>query len=226
MKEGGENCLFLWRNCGITSDFVVYFTGACCSKSKEMWGQEMTEKKLAVFFPGVGYHCDKPLLYYGRDVACEAGYEEHINLTYSCDASGMRGNPQKMKEVFENLYAQAEKTLAEVNFGEYDKVLFVGKSVGTIIASAYAAKHEIDCKLVLQTPLEETFRFEPKNAIAFTGTADPWVDYYVIVKACEERNIPVHVYDGVNHSLEQDSVMKNLEILTDVCERMQAFLEE
>lgn len=22
--------------------------------------------KLAVFFPGIGYHCDKPLLYYSR----------------------------------------------------------------------------------------------------------------------------------------------------------------
>ena len=22
--------------------------------------------KIAVFFPGIGYHCDKPLLYYAR----------------------------------------------------------------------------------------------------------------------------------------------------------------
>ena len=24
-------------------------------------------KKLAVLFPGIGYHCDKPLLYYSRE---------------------------------------------------------------------------------------------------------------------------------------------------------------
>lgn len=29
--------------------------------------------KTAVYFPGIGYHCDKPLLYYSRDVAYEPG---------------------------------------------------------------------------------------------------------------------------------------------------------
>lgn len=24
-------------------------------------------KKIAVYFPGIGYHCDNPLLYYGRE---------------------------------------------------------------------------------------------------------------------------------------------------------------
>ena len=27
--------------------------------------------KAAVFFPGIGYHCDKPLLYYSRKLAQE-----------------------------------------------------------------------------------------------------------------------------------------------------------
>ena len=34
--------------------------------------------KLVVLFPGVGYHCDKPLLYFSRDIAYEAGYTESI----------------------------------------------------------------------------------------------------------------------------------------------------
>ena len=32
-------------------------------------------KGLAVFFPGVGYHVDKPLLYYSRKIAAQLGYE-------------------------------------------------------------------------------------------------------------------------------------------------------
>ena len=32
--------------------------------------------KLVVCFPGIGYHCDKPLLYYGRRVAESVGYKE------------------------------------------------------------------------------------------------------------------------------------------------------
>ena len=32
-------------------------------------------KKLAVIFPGVGYHTDKPLLYYSKKLASRNGYE-------------------------------------------------------------------------------------------------------------------------------------------------------
>ena len=39
--------------------------------------------KAAVFFPGIGYHCDKPLLYYSRKLAQECGYEETIALSYT-----------------------------------------------------------------------------------------------------------------------------------------------
>ena len=31
--------------------------------------------KLAVIFPGVGYHTDKPLLYYSKKLAFQNGYE-------------------------------------------------------------------------------------------------------------------------------------------------------
>ena len=38
--------------------------------------------KLAIFFPGIGYHCDKPLLYYSRKLSQECGYKETITLSY------------------------------------------------------------------------------------------------------------------------------------------------
>ena len=41
----------------------------------------MCGKKLAVFFPGIGYHNDKPLLYYSRKLAAELGFEV-IEITY------------------------------------------------------------------------------------------------------------------------------------------------
>lgn len=36
--------------------------------------------KLAIYFPGIGYHCDKPLLYYSRSLARELGYQDDIQL--------------------------------------------------------------------------------------------------------------------------------------------------
>ena len=32
------------------------------------------KKKLAVFFPGTGYHKDKPLFYYSRKIAVKQGF--------------------------------------------------------------------------------------------------------------------------------------------------------
>ena len=35
----------------------------------------MSDKKLAVIFPGIGYHTDKPLLYYSKKIARQHGYD-------------------------------------------------------------------------------------------------------------------------------------------------------
>ena len=102
--------------------------------------------KLAVFFPGIGYHCDKPLLYYAKKLTQQCRYEECISLSYSYDGGNIRGNQQKMQQAFEALYAQAEEKLADVDFGKYSEILFISKSVGTIIASAYAQKYKIACR--------------------------------------------------------------------------------
>ena len=40
--------------------------------------------KLAVIFPGVGYHADKPLLYYGRKLAKQHGYQESVWIMENC----------------------------------------------------------------------------------------------------------------------------------------------
>ena len=89
-------------------------------------------KKLAIFFPGIGYHADKPLLYYSRKLAGEAGYEQ-IALKYDYQAGNIRGNKEKMEAAFHALYAQAEEQLAEVDFTAYAEVLFGQKTISLII---------------------------------------------------------------------------------------------
>ena len=53
-----------------------------------------------------------------------------------------------------------KRSLKKSHFDEYSEVLFISKSVGTIIASAYAEKYKIKCCQILYTPLEQTFMFE------------------------------------------------------------------
>lgn len=180
--------------------------------------------KLAVFFPGIGYHCDKPLLYYSRKVVEKLGYDEIISLSYTYRGENIRGNEEKMKEAFSILYAQAKESLKSVSFQNYDEILFVSKSVGTIIASAYATENKLQCNQILYTPLEYTFAYPHENAIAFIGTADPWSNVNKVIDMAKADNVPIHVYHDVNHSLEGDDVNENIEIVKAVMEESYRFM--
>ncbi len=106
--------------------------------------------KLVVCFPGIGYHCDKPLLYYSRKLAATAGYDHAVLLQYTCQKDGLRENPAApAAPPFDALYTQAEAQLAAVGWAQYDDVLFLSKSIGTAIAAAYAPKHAVPCRHVL-----------------------------------------------------------------------------
>ena len=177
-------------------------------------------KKIAVYFPGIGYHCDKPLLYYSRNAACELGYENYKNVAYTYKAGNIRGNEEKMKEAYETLFLQTQAELADFVWSDYDDVLFVSKSIGTIIAASYAEKYNLKCiKHILYTPLAQTYLFAPSHAIGFIGTADPWSDTAEIIRLSKANQIPLTVYKGCNHSLECKDTLKNLENLKDIMQR-------
>ena len=53
-------------------------------------------RKLMILFPGIGYHCDKPILYYGKKIAVMNGYKDCISLSYSYDGKNLRGNTAEM----------------------------------------------------------------------------------------------------------------------------------
>lgn len=189
----------------------------------------MSEKvsKLAIYFPGIGYHCDKPLLYYSRSLARELGYKEYRNISYTYEGKNIRGNQAKMQEAYEILFRQAEEELKDIDWSVYDEILFVSKSIGTVIASSYAEKYGlIGVKHVLYTPLAETFLFAPDQGIAFIGTADPWSSTEKIIQLARKKRLPLYVYDDCNHSLECGDTERNIDILRDVMEKTKEFLLE
>ena len=179
---------------------------------------------IAVFFPGIGYHCDKPLLYFSRGLAREAGYRELVNVSYSYRAGDIRGNPEKMRAAGLALFAQTEDALKEIQWDAYDDILFVSKSVGTAIAAAYARTRNINCRNVFYTPVALTFDEKPRNGVAFTGTADPWVETETVLSGCEKAGLPLTVIEGGNHSLETENPMRNLDILKEVMEKTRRFI--
>ena len=146
-------------------------------------------KKLAVYFPGIGYTVDKPLMHYSRRLAADAGFEVLL-LPYTGFPQKVKGDPAKMEESYGVALSQSREMLSSTDLSEYGTILFVGKSIGTIVAAEIASHSPVSERIhfVLYTPLEETFRFPLGDAIAFTGDADPWVKEGSIPRLCEENS--------------------------------------
>ena len=180
-------------------------------------------RKLAVIFPGIGYTADKPLLYYTSRLARNHGYEIQT-VSYHSLPENVKGDPNKMKQTFDLALKQTEQLLKDIDWESYGTILFISKSIGTVIASAYATRHQLPVRSILFTPLTATFDFALPGSIAFHGTADPWAETNPVRTLAEEKEIPLFLIENANHSLETGDVQKDLPILQTVLKRVEDFI--
>lgn len=185
----------------------------------------MGDRRLAVLFPGIGYHCDKPLMYYSAKLAKAAGYEV-LPVPYAGFPEKARGDADKLRASLEIARTQAGDMLAPVRWADYGDLLFIGKSIGTLVASEFAMERALNVRCVLLTPLEATFPFVRGRAVAFHGTADPWARTDAIVAACREKGVALWLTEGANHSLETGDVARDVRTLSETLDRIDAFIRE
>lgn len=181
-------------------------------------------QKIACLYPGIGYTCDKPLLYYSWKLLKGMGWEI-VPVPYSGFPDKVKGDPEKMKLCAQMALEQAEDILSGINWKEYGEILFIGKSVGTAICGAYAARHGISCRYILFTPVEAAFDCSYGEAIAFHGTADPWADTKMIRECCKRQGILLYETEGANHSLETGDVEKDIKEIRKVIKTVREFVE-
>ena len=180
-------------------------------------------KKIACLFPGIGYTCDKPLLYYSGKMLRSLGWEV-IPVAYSGFPAGAKGDAEKMERCAELALKQTEDILKGTDWSSCAEILFVGKSVGTVACSAYAERHGLSCRRVLFTPVEATFRCAGGPAVAFHGTADPWAETGMVRRRCRQAGIPLHETEGANHSLETGDTDADIRELRKVMKAVRAFV--
>lgn len=185
---------------------------------------EEKKKKAAVIFPGVGYHTDKPLLYYSKKLAVAGGYEI-LEVSYGELPSGIKGNAAKMMEAFEMASARVEEQLCDAALDSFEDVLFISKSIGTAVAAAFARKHQIPAGQIYYTPVEESFLAIGTTGIVFHGTSDPWARTEVIETECAKRNLPLYETAGANHSLETGNVQEDLKNLTEIMKKTEEYIK-
>lgn len=179
-------------------------------------------KKLAVLFPGIGYTCAKPLLYYTGSLAAEQGYEV-LRLDYGQDVHTFRGrSPEEMRPIQKLALKRTLDRLEKIPFQEYDSLLFISKSIGTVVA----CKTEIILQLsdktrhFLLTPIPDTLPYlKEVKGLFFSGTADPYISPDLVREAANSWPEKTGgIFEGCNHSLEKPGdVMEGLKNLTLVC---------
>ncbi len=188
----------------------------------------MGDRKLAVIFPGVGYHGDKPLLYYSKKLATQKGIEI-LGIEYDIMPSyeALKDDKYRDETVIKMATDEAMKKLSEVSLDDYCKVFFIGKSFGTVVAGCCDKLLNANARHIVLTPVPETFKFLNKGCgIVFHGTKDPLCDNDIAEKECKELELELIEIEGANHSLEVNNVAENLRIMERVMERVEKEMGE
>ena len=158
--------------------------------------------KIAVFFPGIGYTVDKPLLYYSKKMMRERGYEI-VDIGYKDISKDCLRDKSLMADTFNAVFDQTREQLRGIDLGAYEDVVFISKSVGTVAAAKYAVDHGVNARHVFYTPLEQTFDYAGEGTkIVFFGDHDPWIVFDRIKELCESHDFRYTVIPDGNHSLE------------------------
>ena len=186
----------------------------------------MFAEKLAVVFPGLGYHSDKPLLYFSKRLARQAGYEVlEITYDFPFKPGEVKGDQNKMEKAFDIAVKQAGEQLSQVEFDRCSKVLFIGKSIGTAVAAHYDKEHDLGAKQLVFTPVPGTFKFlREGGAVVYHGLSDPWCGNEIVREKCSELKLELHEVEGANHSLETDNAIVDAANLEYILKAVAAYI--
>lgn len=180
-------------------------------------------KKLAVLFPGVGYTCAKPLLYYTASAAADHDYEI-LRLDYGEDIHTFRGRtPEDLIPVTRLALKRILHDLEKIDFQQYDKMIFISKSIGTVLACEAEKQLQLKGKVrhFLMTPIPATLPYlKQADGLFFSGTSDPYLPEADVRKAAKRYPSKTGgIFEGCNHSLERKGdTLGNLKNLQQIIE--------
>lgn len=171
----------------------------------------MEKKKLLVEFPGRNYSCDKPLLYYGGIIFGQRDYEV-IRLNYN---ALLKSDKDHISGLIEEAKEYVKKQLDEVDFSQYEDIVFLSKSMGTALAGFFERHYRIRARHIYLTPVEETLKYMKRGkCIVVSGTEDRFLDSDKLKNYCAKRDVALKQFEEVGHSLEHlEDINKTFAIL-------------
>ncbi len=167
------------------------------------------KKGLLILLPGIRYSVDCPLLYYTRIAYSYAGYE-----VIPVDDYGVR-DTEDLDEYADIASRNLVKRLKDVDFSDYEHVIFAEKSVGTVIGMMLEDMLGADnITHILYTPLEAIYAYLNKErsiAGVASGTDDKHIEIKALRAACKKLGLPLVEIKNTGHRLEGGSdVIKDI----------------
>lgn len=167
----------------------------------------MKEKAMALILPGLGYHSDKPLLYYAKKRFQKRGYKIR-EIVYRNLPEWSEDNLDILADIVTD---QAEEQLRQIDAESYEGIVFISKSIGSVAACRMIEEWNKKWEHICFTPVNLTVPLlQPENTMVFSGTADPLINTAELKKVCKHREIPLYLIEDGNHSLETGDVLQDL----------------
>ena len=168
-------------------------------------------KKIVFSFPG-GRGAEIPLLYYAAKYYEDQDYEKvFVNHPFpSAD--------------YDSLYENAKSILESFDFSEYDDIVFIAKSIGTIIACKLKEELKINASFILFTPLKDTLPFITNaNRIILIAASnnDRHLENKTLCEHCEKEQVSYYIEPNVGHRMEvRNDINRNLQVIKNIIGRL------
>lgn len=194
------------------------------------WKTDMKQKyiqlyeensKLVVLFPGKNFPCDKPILHFAGTSALQSGFDLMI-LEYGYQAARTDLDVNELQRVIEDSHESVQRIISK-----YKQVVFISKSIGTIVAGEVHGKLEIPIKHLFLTPIKDTIHYINKfNGLVVYGTKDEMFNKEHANQINIDNVREVIEIPNANHGLETNNVEESIEILSKLVRIYMEFLNK
>lgn len=160
----------------------------------------MSTQKLLVLFPGIGYTCGTGLLAAGAARGQAAGYTV-LPLAYSAQTTAQRAD---LDAAARTAQADVGAQLAAVDWGAYTDIVFLSKSLGTVVAARSLRQLGVAARSLYLTPLAGALAaVRPGDTVLgmVSGGADSYIDWHLVRDFCAGQNLPFLLVPGAGHRL-------------------------
>lgn len=161
------------------------------------------QRNLLIAFPGRGYSCETGLLAAGLARAKAAGYDT-LALRYP---GIVFDRFPTLADSYDAVAASMRPQLDAVNWDGYDDILFLSKSLGTVMAARTLralAPRGLAIRSLYLTPLADTLPLVRQGDAVLgmvSGEVDRYIDWQIVQAFCAARGIPFLLCPGVGHRL-------------------------